>query len=137
MAKDIFHELTKNALIADGWTITDDPLMAPLGDRKLYIDLAAEKLLVADRQNQRIAVEVKSFIGKSTMTELEKAVGQYMLYRHSLTVQQSDRQLYLAIPTDVYKEFTQDKLIPIMQGSMGIKLLVYNPVSQTIVTWLS
>jgi hypothetical protein len=25
-AKDIYHETVKNALIKDGWTITDDPL---------------------------------------------------------------------------------------------------------------
>jgi XisH protein len=26
MAKDLFHEAVKKALIKDGWTITDDPL---------------------------------------------------------------------------------------------------------------
>ena len=136
MAKDIFHEAVKQALIKDGWTITDDPLMIPLGDRKLYIDLAAEKLLIADRQDQRIAVEVKSFIGKSTMTELQKAIGQYLLYLQSITIQQSNRRLYLAIPIDIHKEFTQDKIIPIIQGNLGIKLIVYDPVNQTIVLWL-
>lgn len=39
-------------------------LMTPLGDRKLYIDLAAEKLLMADRQDQRIAVEPGRRSGK-------------------------------------------------------------------------
>ncbi len=26
MAKDLFHQIVKNALIKDGWQITDDPL---------------------------------------------------------------------------------------------------------------
>lgn len=70
------------------------------------------------------------------MSELEKAIGQYLLYLQSLTVQQSDRQLYLAIPADIQKEFTQDKIIPIIQENLSIKLIVYNPVNQTITLWL-
>ncbi len=31
MAKDIYHEHVKAALIKDGWTITDDPLVLRKG----------------------------------------------------------------------------------------------------------
>jgi XisH protein len=53
----------KTALIKDGWTITDDPLTLAIGERDLYVDLGAEKLLIADRGSQKIAVEVNSFDG--------------------------------------------------------------------------
>ena len=36
-AKDIYHETVKNALIKDGWTITDDPLKLTIGSRSLYV----------------------------------------------------------------------------------------------------
>ncbi|MFD2573621.1 XisH family protein [Spirosoma soli] len=135
-AKDIFHETVRKALETDGWTITDDPLLLPLGERKLYVDLGAEKLLTANKEDQYIAVEVKSFVGNSIMSELEKAVGQYTLYRQSLRIQQSNRQLYLAIPTDAYVELSTDKLISIIQEDLGMKLLVYNPTTKLIELWL-
>lgn len=62
MAKDLFHEAVKEALQKDGWTITDDPLMLPFGNRRLYVDLAADKLIAAQKQQHRIAVEVKSLL---------------------------------------------------------------------------
>ncbi|MGK7933812.1 MAG: element excision factor XisH family protein, partial [Microcystaceae cyanobacterium] len=62
-AKDIYHDSVKNALIKNGWRITDDPLSLKIGNKDLFIDIAAEKLLVAEKEEQKIAVEVKSFIG--------------------------------------------------------------------------
>ncbi|MHC5831800.1 MAG: element excision factor XisH family protein, partial [Nostoc sp.] len=40
-AKDRYHENLKNALIKDGWTITDDPFHLKWGKKDLYVDLAA------------------------------------------------------------------------------------------------
>lgn len=56
MAKDIYHNTVRVALEKDGWTITDDPLTLPIGDRSVYVDLGAEKLLTAEREGQRIAI---------------------------------------------------------------------------------
>ena len=38
-AKDIYHNTVKNALINDGWTITDDPLILSIGKKDLFVDL--------------------------------------------------------------------------------------------------
>jgi hypothetical protein len=40
-------------------------------------DLGAEKLMAAEKEGRKIAVEVKSFTWRSEMNDLEKAVGQY------------------------------------------------------------
>ena len=40
------------------------------------MDIAAEKLICAERGNQKIAVEVKSFIKASTISEFHSALGQ-------------------------------------------------------------
>lgn len=80
MAKDIFHEIVKEALQTEGWTITHDPLTLKLSKRNIFIDLGAEKIIAAEKDSQKIAVEIKSFIGLSPMTDFYKALGQYQLY---------------------------------------------------------
>ena len=52
---DIWHETVKKALIKDGWIITDDPLSIQFGGVDVYIDLAAEKLIVAEKEGKKIA----------------------------------------------------------------------------------
>ncbi len=79
-AKDKFHDVVKTALQKDGWVITDDPLRVPI-DRitNMYIDLAAEKLIVADREGDKIAVEVKSFLGASNLSEFHTALDNSLI----------------------------------------------------------
>jgi hypothetical protein len=74
-AQDIYHNAVKNALIKDNWTITHDPLRLQWGSKDLYIDLGAEQLLAAEKVGQKIAVEIKSFVGPSVVADLEQALG--------------------------------------------------------------
>jgi predicted RecB family endonuclease len=64
-AKDIFHEVVKRALQKDGWQITHDPLSISVGGVNMSIDLGAERLIAAEREGEKIAVEVKSFLERS------------------------------------------------------------------------
>ena len=66
--KDIIHDTAKNALINDGWEITHDPFPISFGSQRGYIDLGAEKFVAAMRGNEKIAVEIKSFVGRSLIT---------------------------------------------------------------------
>lgn len=75
MAKDIFHNLVKEALINDGWTITADPLRLVYEDEKFEPDLAAEKIIIAERGIEKIAVEIKSFIGQTFRQDFYEALG--------------------------------------------------------------
>ncbi len=83
--RDQFHDAVRQALIKDGWIITDDPLYLSFGDVNLYVDLGAEKMLAAQKGEQQIAVEVKGFAGPSVVTEFHQAVGQFLNYRLALT----------------------------------------------------
>ena len=87
-AKDIAHDTVKQALEKDNWIITHDPFYIQLEDIDLYIDLAAEKLLAAKKNGQQIAVEVKSFLGTSTINEFHTALGQFLNYRLALNVKE-------------------------------------------------
>ena len=68
-AKDLFHELVKASLIQEGWNVTHDPYRVELGFTDIYIDLGAERLIAAERNKEKIAVEIKSFLAPSTMSE--------------------------------------------------------------------
>lgn len=59
-AKDIFHEAVKQALQKEQWVITDDPLRFQFGNVNFRVDLGAERLLAAEREGEKIAVEIKS-----------------------------------------------------------------------------
>ncbi len=56
MAKDKFHQAVKNALIKEEWAITDDPLFLQFGGVDLFVDLGAEKMIAAQKENYQIAV---------------------------------------------------------------------------------
>lgn len=79
--RDRHHRVVRNALIADGWSITHDPYPIKLEARQGFIDLGAEMPLAAERGGIKIAVEIKTFIGPSPVTDLASALGQYLLYR--------------------------------------------------------
>jgi hypothetical protein len=135
-AKDFYHNTVKLALIKDGWTITDDPFKLEVDRRDLFIDFGAEKLLIAQRANQKIAVEVKSFISPSPVNDLEQALGQYLLYEDLLRISHPDRILYLAVREAVYNSFFQEKIVQIVLESRHLKLVIFNETQEEIIQWL-
>ena len=97
-AQDIYHDAVLRALTADGWMITHDPLSLSYSGRDLYVGLGAERTTIAaERDGQKIVIEIKSFLGSSPVRDLEEAVGQYQVYRSVLTEIDPSRVLYLAI----------------------------------------
>lgn len=90
--KDVIHNAVKNALIKDGWTITDDPFTLQYKKVSLLIDLAAEQTFAAERNGVKIAVEVKSFLTPSLLNDLKEAVGQYEIYLSYLLMLRRKKQ---------------------------------------------
>lgn len=135
-AKDIYHDTVKAALIKDGWTITDDPLSLEIGGRDLFVDLGAEKLLIANRGSQKIAVEVKSFVSPSPVKDWENALGQYILYEDIMTQQYAERSLYLAIREEVYLTFFSEPIAQIPLKNRRIKLLIFDEIQEVITQWI-
>ncbi len=135
-AKDIFHNIVKQALEKDGWIITHDPIYLDFGGVELYIDLGAEKLITAEKEGKKIAVEVKSFISSSTISEFHQALGQLINYRIALSQKQPEREIYLAVPNTTYEIFFKLELIQLVIKSQNIKLIVYNPDQEIIQKWI-
>jgi hypothetical protein len=137
-AKDIYHENIKNAFIKEGWTITHEPLRLSWGDRDMYVDLGATEdfLLAADKSKQKIAIEVKSFIGHSIMSDLEKAMGQYVVYRAVLEEREPERTLYLAVPQSVVWNIFNRPLGQLLLKKNLVKVIGVDIQTEEIVEWL-
>jgi hypothetical protein len=137
-AKNFYHDAVVNALIADGWTITDDPLPLSYGGRDLYVDFGAERgTIAAEKNGEKIAVEIKSFLGRSIMHDIEKAVGQYQIYLSILANTEPDRLIYLAVPQRVDDEFFTEKIGQLILNSMHIRLIVFDDQKERIVKWIN
>jgi hypothetical protein len=104
-AKDATHSVVKHALEKDGWTITHDPYYIKVGGVEMYIDLGAEAIVAAEKAGRKIAVEIKSFLGASSISEFHTALGQFFNYRLALEEKEPDRILYLAVPILTYNDF--------------------------------
>jgi hypothetical protein len=136
-ARDVFHEAVKQALQKDGWTITDDPLIVEFGGVELYIDLAAEKLIAAEKEGISIAVEIKSFLSASIVSEFHTALGQFLNYRLLLQEKDPQRILYLAIPSDIYRTFFLLTFTQRVIVQYQVRLIVYHPETQEVREWIN
>ena len=135
-AKDIFHDKVKNALIKDGWTITDDPYSLKWDNgENLLIDLAAERVIAAEKGNEKIAVEIKTFIGKSTMYDLHLAVGQFMVYQIALEEKEPERILFLAVPMEVLQEIFLKPKASKLTARVDLKIIGFDVEREEIVQW--
>lgn len=135
-AKDLYHDAVVNALTKEDWTITDDPLRILFLDVELRIDLGAERVIAAERNNQQIAVEIKSFLGSSAISDFHGALGQYLDYREGLKHEDPNRTLYLAVPVIAYEAFFKSKFGQHMTKLYQLKLLIYHPEREVIIEWL-
>ncbi|NEO40211.1 MAG: XisH protein [Moorea sp. SIOASIH] len=135
-AKDIYHNAVRFALVKDGWEILTDDYTLEYGGERLYVDIAAEKSIAAEKQGRKILVEVKSFLGRSFVNDLEKAVGQYIVYRDILVEKQLDFKLYLAITKGTYKNYFKRQLTQMIINRNQVKLLVVDSESEVIEQWI-
>lgn len=136
-ALDHDHQIVRRALEKDGWTITHDPLTLIVGPDRVHIDLAAERVLAAERGTEKIAVEIKMFRGLSRIADLEAAIGQYIVYRIALRRTEPERELYLAVPqTVLVNQFRKRALFEGFITDEHGMLLGYDVEREEIVEWI-
>ena len=135
-ALDHLHDAARNALIRDGWTITQDPLTLRAGTRTRYVDLGAEKLIAATKGSRKIAVEVKSLVGASLIADLQQAVGQFAMYEDVLAQLEPDRALYLAVPIEVLEALQRDEVGALMLRRRLSRVIGFAPKTEEIVQWI-
>lgn len=135
-AHDIYHNAVKAALINDGWTITDEDYTLLVGRQRVYIDLAAEReLIAAQLGDEQIAVEVKSFVGTSAVADLRNAVGQYVMYRTVLRRLDPNRVPYLAIDSETAQTLFAEPLAEYLVEDEQVLLIIVDIAAERIVEW--
>jgi len=138
MAKDKYHTQVREALENDGWTITHDPLQLAYGVSRVEVDLGAEKLLGAEKEGRKIAVEVKSFIERSKVYAFHQALGQYMTYQLAFDYNAiTDRELFLAASLDVYNAFlVKQQMVDDAIEKYGLNLIIVDIETKQIIKWI-
>lgn len=101
----------------------------------MYVDLGAKRLLGAEKGEQQIAVEIKSFAGTSEMADLEKALGRFALYRMVMKEVEPERTLYLAVPQKVMEGLFQDDLGQLILQENLAQVVNFDPVEEVLVQW--
>lgn len=133
--KDIYHDVVKDALLKDNWTILKEDYRIPFGTKKIYIDLTAEKILLVEKATLKLAIEVKSFLGKSPIHDLHNAIGQYHTYFSVIKRVLPEYTLYLAIPFNIFTDLFQDQLGLAILEDFPINLLVFDIENSEIIKW--
>lgn len=145
--RDTIHEKVKQAVIKDGWIITeaDDPYVISYGQRFLFVDLGASKsladdiqgsLIGASKNNSRIAIEIKDFKAKSLIKDLEQAIGQYVLYRLLLDKIDPEREVYLAVTDTLYEDFFSEPIGELVINELPLKMIIVNLERVEITKWI-
>jgi hypothetical protein len=134
-ARDSFHEVVKQALLKDNW-VNVAPLALRYGTTKLEIDLGAEQVLMAQKNNIQIAIEIKSFSAASVVYEFHQAIGQYINYRMVLRQVQPERIPYLALPNEIYQRFFQTQFFHDSLEENNVRLLLVDPDLEEVTQWI-
>ena len=98
--------------------------------------MGAERPFSAEREGEKIVVEVKSFLSPSFIYDLEQALGQYILYRNFLKITAPERQLYLAISQRIYK-VNFDETFQIVVEENQLKLIIVDTDKEVITKWIN
>lgn len=103
------------------------------------MDLGAERnTIAAEKGSEKIAVEIKSFLSRSVMQDLEEALGQFRLYLIVMAETEPDRVLYLAVPNRVYEGLFCERFGQlILKKEDNLRLIVFDEEQERIVTWVT
>ena len=135
-ARDFYHNAVRNGLAKDGWKITHDPFVLKWGTIDLFVDLGAERLLAAETDARKIAVEVKGFTGPSDMVELERALGQYVLNHDVLAERDPNRVPYLAVSAQVMSELFDEPIGRLVLRNQRARLVIFDAKEEVILRWI-
>lgn len=137
--QDRIHAAVRQALVADGWTITAEQKKITIHKTaSIYgiVDLLAEQPITAERTGRRIAVEVKGLLGDSPSRDVLEAVGQYVAYRSWFARVEPAREIWLAVPAQRYRAVLTDVGAQTVIADTHIRLLIVDVLAERIVQWI-
>lgn len=102
----------------------------------MVADLAAERTIAAQKDSEKIAVEIKMFGSKSAYDDLEKAFGQYQVYRAFLRQIEPTREIFLAVSAEKYEKIFTRASVKFLVAEFKIKLFTFDPEKEEINQWI-
>jgi len=133
MAKDLYHDAVKTALMKEGWKIIEEGFeLQPDDNLTYFVDMLAEKYVLARKKKEVIIVEVKTFSSRSDTYQFHSAIGQYITYHTAIEYTKLDLQLYLAVPKAVYINLFQRPFIQYLIEKYKILLMPFDPQNKTL-----
>ncbi len=134
--KDTFHETVKSALRKEGWKITNDPLFVPTeGGVNFFIDLGLEGIIGAEKEGQHIAIEIKSFDENTPVYSFYEILGQFLMYEMALEEQVRPWGLYVAMSDLGFKKLDEAPIFSRAIQKFGLKFVIFDPQTETIIQW--
>ncbi|MEY3870085.1 MAG: hypothetical protein RLZZ338_3976 [Cyanobacteriota bacterium] len=97
--------------------------------------MGAEKLIAAQRDSEKIAVEIKSFLSPSPINDLENAWGQFFLYARVIQKREPERRLYLAVSRNTFETLFQEEAGKLLLEEPGFRIIVFDPNTEEIIQW--
>jgi hypothetical protein len=142
-ARDRIHDPIVDALELSGWIITADPFVLLYGEDQLFVDLGAQSTRLvqsqwigAERGDRRIAVEIKGFQGHSAISDLYRAIGQFIVYNLVLQEVEPTRELFLAISRETFENVFCEPLGQLVLRRLLLRLIVVDLETREVVQWI-
>jgi hypothetical protein len=134
MARDIYHEVVKEALITDGWTIENAAYVVelPTGFKEWDEDFEYNEMLLASKDGEQIFVNPKSFLSQSLHNHFQYVLGECLVMKHLIEYE----FIHVAMPDIIYNYFKKDKIIIQNLQRNNIRLTVFNPETKRIEKWI-
>lgn len=134
--KDLIHEAVKNALIKDGWTITNDPYRIEYEDADVYADLRVERWESDVQIHRVLVIEIKEFSAASPLNRLEEALGQYQVYRSYLRQIAPEEEIFLAVDKASYEKHFSRISFQRIVNDYSIALLIVDIFREEVSQWI-
>ena len=134
--QDLYHDVVRNALRKDGWRITHTALQLKAGRESRGGEIWEGQLLVAEKDERKIAVAVNSFVGRSNLADVTQTFGQLALSRSRLQTMAPERVLYLAVRQATYSACFAGTEGALLLEKEHMQLIVFDPGAETIVQWV-
>ena len=110
-------------------------LLLAFGQKNVFVDVGAKRMLAAEKGKQKIVVEIKSFQGASDIRDLEQAIGQYVFYRSLLSRFEVERKLYLALPYSALIGILEEAIArPVLEDEQ-VAIIAFDAEKERIVQW--
>ncbi|MEM1327243.1 MAG: element excision factor XisH family protein [Bacteroidota bacterium] len=130
-ARDKLRDLVKATLIKQDWTIAEN--LARI-EQEVNLGFKPEnnQLIAAEKDGQKIGVQVESFLTSSTLQEMYGVVGRHSMYSLALKHHEPDRKLRIAVPKPIHDSFFQLPFIRDFVKRQEMDLMDYSVENQEL-----